>query len=291
MKTDGHNVYKGESEKRLPKLPARCANLVIADPPYNQGMLYADYDDKREPQAYWDWTIQWLMEAYRVLDRHGSMWVFCPDEWVAQTKMFCEGKNGQGFKLCGLDMHLRNWIIWTYTFGQNAKKRFTRSHTHILYFTKSKTKFTINPEAVKVPSARQLKYNDKRAVKGGKMPDDTWALLKADIEALLDPVGDVWSQSRICGNYKERVDVSPNQIPVPLMERIILSTSNPGDLVIDPFCGTGSSGKAARFHGRRYLGIDKAAACVTATKKALAEGQQRREAADRARIEQPDLFD
>lgn len=267
-------------------------NLIIADPPYNIGQDYADYQDRMREEEFLLFMHEWLDAAFDVLDDNGSMWVIVPDEFADDIGVYCKRSLG---------MHRRGWIVWFYTFGQNCRNKFNRSHVHLLYMTKKKPlkrklkkdekpPFTFNADAVKVPSARQLKYNDKRAKSGGKVPDDVWVLLKDDIEELLDPVGDSWSESRICGTFKERKSVSPNQIPVPILSRIVTACSNPGDLVLDPFTGTGSTGEACVIHGRRFIGIDVSEACVEATKERIDNAVGVAEAKAKAEKEQMELF-
>lgn len=125
-----------------------------------------------------------------------------------------------------------------YTFGQNQKKKFNRSHTHILYFTKDKKRFVFNDKDIRVPSARQLIYKDKRANPIGKIPDD------------------VWQFSRVCGTFKERIEKHPCQMPESLLELIIKASSNKGDLVLDPFGGTGTTAAAAKKLNRNFITIE-----------------------------------
>jgi len=137
-------------------------------------------------------------------------------------------------------LHFRNHIIWHYTFGQNQKKRFTPSKTHILIYSKSKTA-SFNWEMVGVPSWRSLN-GDKRAGGKSKNPnkvmDDVWL----DIPRL------VW-------NSKEWMFYA-NQLPKKLCERIILPHVDPRSLVVDPFCGTGSFLKVAKELGHDVMGGD-----------------------------------
>lgn len=229
----------------------RPIKLMIADAPYNIGMAYAGYKDSLSDVEYEAWTRKWLLAAWEALADDGSLWVFCPDEWASLTDVTCKA----------LGMERRNWVVWFFTFGQKAQNRFTRSKVHLLYFAKDRKRFTFNAEAVAVPSARQLVYKDKRATPAGKPPDDTWVLLREQLESC-GPDLDVWLESRVCGTFKERMPHSPNQLPVPLLERIVRACSNPGDLVADPFVGSGSSGVAAVRHGRHFLGYDLSAECV-----------------------------
>ena len=92
--------------------------------------------------------------------------------------------------------------------------------------------------AVTVPSDRQAKYGDRRAAPGGKI------------------MGDVWQISRVCGTFKERVDGVPTQLPRELVERIIGVSSNPGDVILDPFAGSGTTLAVAQRMGREAVGIE-----------------------------------
>src|SRR5262245_15763471 len=124
---------------------ARPIDLMVADPPYNYGVDYDFYSDDKEGKEYRHWTYTWLTLASRVLAKHGAMFVFFPDELVSFVDTFCQE---------ALYLHKRAHIIWYYTFGMcNVEaKNWSRSHTHILYFTKTKTKWTFNADAIRVPS-------------------------------------------------------------------------------------------------------------------------------------------
>ncbi len=91
------------------------------------------------------------------------------------------------------------------------------------------------------------------------------------IEQAIPADSDTWAISRICGTYKERKAHSPNQIPIAIMERIVLSTSNSNELVLDPFMGTGSAGIACMRHNRQYLGYDISRTCVEQATQAVSE--------------------
>lgn len=254
----------GDCVKGMLDLPKRSVQLIVSDPPYNQGQPYDAYADNLSYDAYMDKTADFLLATTKVLTRHGSLWIFAPDEWVSEIDLLARRK----FKY-----YKASHVVWAFTFGQAAQKKFTRSHCHLLWLTRSRTP-TFNEDAVRVPSARQLVYKDPRANPGGKLPDATWMLLKEQLEPYMTPDRDTWLQSRVCGTFKERSKVSPNQIPVPVMERIVRSTSNPGDLVLDPFAGTGGLAEACVRHGRGYLGFDVSKACVEATNRRIADAQQ-----------------
>ena len=237
----------------LPATATGFAELAIVDPPYNQGEVYDNYDDKKPREEYLQFTREWMEVVSKALVSHGSLWIFAPDGWVSELDLMA--RNDFGFTK-------RRHVVWAFTFGQAAARNFTSSHCHLFYLTKLKTKFIFNEAAMRVPSARQLRYNDKRANPKGKMPDATWMLLAEQLEPHMTPDRDTWLYSRVCGTYKERKNVSPNQIPVPIMSRIIAACSTSGGLVFDPFAGTFSSGVAAIQLGRRYLGYDISKKCV-----------------------------
>lgn len=254
-------AYKADCNEAFKKLAIKPA-LIVADSPYNYGMNYDSYHDKKPRDKFLDWMHSWILGAYNALDKYGSFWIFAPDEWVSEVDMYCRN-------FC--KFYRRSWIVWSFGFGVASQKNFARSHTHILYFTKHGTNFTFNADPVRVPSDRQLLYDDKRANPKGKLPNNTWVLQKDEMERVLPPEGDTWYVSRICGTFKEREKHSPNQIPVPLMQRIITSTSNPGDFVVDPFAGTGASGVACAMHGRNWIGWDISNTCVKQSNRRIFE--------------------
>lgn len=223
-------------------------HLIIADPPYNYGQNYSGYDDST---GVFNFKLRrWFDALCRCLHEEGSMYVFIPDEWVSFVDTYVRTE---------MAFQRRSWIIWYYTFGVNCKNNFTRSHTHILYFTKSKKNFTFNKDAV--PSQRQM-IGDKRAATGGRHADNTWILHPSQLPSAFDDSNDVWLQSRICGTFDERQTHSPNQLPLAIIERIVKVSSNPGDFVFDPFMGTGTVGVACKKLDRHYLGIDVSDECV-----------------------------
>ena len=225
--------------------------LIFADPPFNIGYEYDRYDDRMKYEHYVEWTGRWMKAAADALDPAGSFYVAIGDEYAAEVCVI--GKRDLG-------LTLRNWIIWQYTFGQAMQSKFARGHAHIFYFVKDPKAFTFNADAVRVASDRQMLYKDVRANPKGKVPDDVWTICRdcARKGALAgETVGDdVWLESRVCGTFKERVQWHPCQMPEKLLERIVRVSSNPGDLVFDPFAGSGTTLTVAHRLGRHWLGTD-----------------------------------
>jgi DNA modification methylase len=242
---DKNVVYTGDCIEILGRLPAASADLVFADPPFNIGYQYDVYHDRRAKQDYLGWAEKWMSAATRVLKPAGAFFLAIGDEFAAEHKVLLDR----------LGLTLRNWIIWHYTFGVNCTKKFNRSHAHIFYYVRDPKDYTFNPDGVRVPSARQTTYADRRANPVGKLPDDTWVLRPQESEAHFRSDQDTWFVSRVCGTFKERVS-HPCQMPEGVLERIIKVASNPHDLVIDPFAGSGTTLAVAKRLGRRFLGCE-----------------------------------
>jgi DNA modification methylase len=243
MNTD--EVITGDCVDVLGQMPPGCADLVFADPPFNIGYQYDVYDDRRAKADYLAWTEKWLTAVTRVLKPTGAFFLAIGDEFAAEHKV----------RLDVLGLTLRNWIVWHYTFGVNCTKKFSRSHAHIFYYVRDPKRYTFNPDAIRVPSARQTTYADRRANPVGKLPDDTWVLRPQETEEHFRADQDTWFVSRVCGTFKERVN-HPCQMPEGVLERIIRVASNPGDLVIDPFAGSGTTLAVAKRLGRKFLGCE-----------------------------------
>ncbi len=241
-------LHVGDCIALAKQVPPATIDLVCADPPYNIGFDYGvgEYKDNLPPEQYQAWSESWMGEMHRILKPHGAFWLIIGDEWAAELKVTARQ----------IGFHMRSWVVWYYTFGVNSKFKFTPSHAHLFYFTKHKTEFVFNQDAIRIPSARSLVYNDKRASPSGRLPDDTWIIRPQDLIDGFPPDGDVWSIPRIAGTFHQREAGAPNQMPEQLIGRIIRACSNQGDIVLDPMAGTGTTLVVAKKLGRRYLGFE-----------------------------------
>lgn len=225
------SVVNHDCTKTLKKLSG--VRLVFADPPYNIGIDYGQGKeaDRLSQAQYVTWCKRWILAARKTLTDDGAMWVMVCDDYAEHIAI--------ALNECGL--HRRAWIKWYETFGVNCSNNFNRCSRHIFYYVVDPKRFVFNThhKSMQQRSARQDKYNDSRAVKGGKLPDDVWQI------------------PRLTGTSAERLPGFPTQLPVSLLERIIQCSSDPDDLVCDPFCGSGSTGVAAIQGSRRFIGIEK----------------------------------
>lgn len=240
-------VFQGDCVEGMSKLPGECVNLGFCDPPFNVGYEYDIYQDRKSAEDYLDWTRQWGQEMMRVLRPNGTFWLAIGDEYAAEAKVIFHRDFG---------LSLRSWVIWHYTFGVNCSKKFSRSHVHLFHFVKDSKDYTFNDSAIRVPSSRQLVYNDKRANPAGRIPDDTWILRPSDVPDGFAPDHDTWNVSRVCGTFKERAGWHGCQMPERVLGRIIRVCSNEGDLVLDPFSGSGTTPCVAKKLGRQYLAFE-----------------------------------
>jgi site-specific DNA-methyltransferase (adenine-specific) len=243
-----NRLYLGDCIDTLNNLAAEGArvDLAFADPPYNIGYSYDLYQDNLEDQAYLSWTEHWLGAVNRLLKPTGALWVAIGDEYVAELKALAQKQA----------LYLRNWVIWYYTFGVHCTRKFSRSHTHLLYFVKDPKNFTFNDSDIRVRSARQLVYNDGRADPRGRVPDNTWILRPQDAPEAFHGDHDTWYFARVAGTFKERAGFHSCQMPERLLERVLRCCSAPDDIVLDPFAGSGSTLIAAKKLGRRWIGVE-----------------------------------
>lgn len=235
----GAKLFLMDAEMFLDSLPNKpIFDLVVTSPPYNIGK---EYEEQLPLEKYVEWQKGIVEKIYPRLKDTGSI---C---W--QVGNYVENgcitpldiELAPIFK--DLNLHLRNRIIWHFGHGLHSKTRFSGRYEVIMWYTKSDT-YTFNLDAVRIPA----KYPSKRSYHGenrGKLSGN--------------PKGknpeDVWEIPNVKGNHVEKLN-HPCQFPVGLIERLVLSMTNEGDLVFDPFSGVASSGVAALLHNRRFWGCE-----------------------------------
>lgn len=223
-------IITGDCLGAMQKLKPGAARLIFADPPYNIGLDYGKgpQADQLAEHKYLAWCQQWLTACVRLLTEDGSLWVMINDDYADHF----------GLLLRQTGLHRRAWIKWYETFGVNCSNNFNRCSRHIFYCVKHPRRFVFNTDAVSRPSDRQLKYADRRAAPHGKLWDNVWTI------------------PRLVENSQERLPDFPTQLPLALLSPIVGCASNPGDLIFDPFTGSGTTGAAALLSHRRFTGCE-----------------------------------
>lgn len=245
-----NTLRQGDCIKILSQVAPATVDLVFADPPFNIGYEYDTYDDRRSRDEYLAWCEKWIAGVARALKPNGTFWLAIGDEFAAELKLIAQDKVG---------FTCRSWVIWYYTFGVNCVRGFSRSHTHLFHFVKDPSDFTFNGEnpTIRVLSARQLVYADGRANPKGRLPDNTWILRPQDAPLSgFAPMHDTWYFARVAGTFREREGFHTCQMPEQLLGRIIKTSSNPQDVVLDPFSGSGTTLAVAKKLGRRWIGVE-----------------------------------
>ncbi len=253
-------LYVGDCRNVLAGLPDKgTVDLVFADPPFNWDVPYDGWSDDMSRATYERFTYDWLDGCIDALSPTGSLWVNIPDDSAAEVVLHLKRR--------GLVMI--NWCVWHFRFGQCRNSSFIMSKVHALYFCKDPDNRTWNPDAVLEQSDRASIYGDKRTMeksanKGMRVPMDVW-------------YGKYWG--RIQGNNAERRHGHQNQIPEVYLERVILACSHEGDLVLDPFAGSGTTGTVARAHGRRSIGVEQSEATARSAWERMTEIGMKRKGA------------
>ena len=213
-------------------------HLIVTSPPYNIGKVY---EKRTTNETYIEQQTLAIAEAVRLLHPRGSICWQVGNHIDAGEVFPLDIILYQKFKDLGLK--LRNRIVWTFGHGLHCQKRFSGRHETILWFTKGDD-YTFNLDPVRVPS----KYPEKRHFKGPS---------KGGVSG--NPLGknpsDVWDIPNVKSNHVEKVN-HPCQFPVGLVERLVLSLTNEGDNVLDPYLGVGSSAVAALMNKRHAYGCD-----------------------------------
>ena len=233
-------IWAGDSLVWIKSIESESVNLVFADPPYN--LKKAEWDTFESQEAYVEWSLQWIKQVARILKPTGSLYVCGFSEILADIKL----PSQRYFEGC-------RWIVWHYKNKANMGNDWGRSHESILHFRKSR-EFTFNTDEVRIPygnhttkypehpQAETSQYgNGKKQIwqphPGGAKPRDV-------IEV------------PVLNNGIQEKTAHPTQKPEELLRKIILASSNPGDVVLDPFLGSGTTAVVSEQLKRRWLGCD-----------------------------------
>lgn len=234
-------LYLGHCEQLLSKIPDTTVQLVVTSPPYNIGKRY-------------EWGKKLRIEEY-ISDQRSVISMCAARLKPGGSICWQVGNHTVGGALYPIDIMLypifrdvglvlRNRIIWHFEHGLHCARRLSGRYETILWFTRPGRQYDFNLSRIRVPQ----KYPGKKHFKGPKVG-------KYSANPLGKNPGDVWVFPNVKHNHVEKT-IHPCQFPVELVERLILALSNPGDLVVDPYMGVGSTAVAAILHERRVAGAE-----------------------------------
>ncbi len=234
--SSGQAIYHGEATQILAQeIPSESIDLIFIDPPYNIGKQFANFTDKWASEAdYLEWAYQWLDESIRVLKPNGTLYLMASTQAMPYFDLYLRKK-----------ITILSRIIWHYdSSGVQAKKYFGSMYEPMLHCVKNKQDYVFNGDAIKVEAktGSQRKLIDYRKAiptpyNSEKVP------------------GNVWNFPRVRYRMAE-YENHPSQKPESLLERIILASSNEGDLILDPFAGTFTTAAVGKRLGRRSISIE-----------------------------------
>jgi adenine-specific DNA-methyltransferase len=259
-------LLQGDARETLADIPDNAVKLIITSPPYNLGKVYEQATDLNTYLAELSPILEQLI---RVLAPDGSL-CWQVGNYVEKGEVFpLDMHYYPVFKKLGLK--LRNRIVWHFAHGLHASKRFSGRYEVLLWFTKTDD-YTFNLDRVRVPSKYPGKTNYKPGEDYGKPsgnplgknPSDIWNLIVHEWEVGL------WDIPNVKANHPEKT-IHPCQFPIELVERCVLSLTNGGDWVLDPFSGVGSALLAALKHDRRAVGCEQDAEYIRLARQRIAD--------------------
>lgn len=260
-----NELHSSNAYDFLKSLSNSCVDMVYTDPPFGTGDIQKtqrkfgsqifeklSYSDKHS--NYLEFIVPHLHEIHRSLKETGTMYLHLDYRWVHYVKVECDN-------IFGHDNFL-NEVIWSYNFGGRGKDRWPAKHDTILVYARKRGNHTFNWDEIdRIPyAAPELQYagrskeEAKKRIEMGQVPTD------------------VWSMSIVGTASKERTGY-PNQKPVKLIERAIRASSRPGEVVIDPFCGSGTTGIAAHNLGRLFKMSDSNPQAIDVIRRRLHEAK------------------
>lgn len=251
-------IIRGDALKILPTLPSNHFQMIVADPPYFQVLLEEEWDNTWESQSeYLNWTLQWVRECKRVLRQDGLIYIFGQlgkreHVWLHTCSMLAK------------EMQFHDMIIWDRAVGYNERyDSFTPQYEMILVLRKTiDSKPYFDKNAVRLPYdedkiqsyLRDKRYKDKRAreehLRKGKYATNILRI------------------PSLKGLSKEKIG-HPSQKPISLINQLVSASTKKGDLVLDPFLGSGTTAAAAEVLGRNWVGIESNAEYVEISKRRL----------------------
>ncbi len=227
-----NTIIHGDCLEHLREIPDESVDVAFADPPFNLKKKYSSYRDNLELAQYIEWCNLWLKELVRVTKPTGSIFIHNIPRWLTYYS-----------QLLNQIADFKHWIAWD-AMSTPLGKTLLPTHYGILYYAKDASQLKFYD--IRYPHHRCRKCKILRKDYGGK---------KDRLHPFGPIVSDVWTDLHRIKHNKRR-DKHPCQLPLHLLERIILMSTDEGDVILDPFMGTGTTAVAAKRLGRNYIGIE-----------------------------------
>lgn len=238
FESDGVAIYQKDCLQAMKEIPEELIDLTITSPPYNIGK---EYEELAELDDYLGWCKEWIEQVHRITVNNGTF-------WLNIGYLEVEGK-GLAVPISYLlwdktPFYLLQEVVWNYAAGVACRKRFSPRNEKLLWFVKNPKSYVFNLDDVRDPDVKypnQKKNGKLRCNPLGKNPSDVWQISKVT-----------------SGKKRSSPERTPHpaQFPIALVERMLKSSSNVGDVVLDPFMGSGSTAECALRNGRYVIGFE-----------------------------------
>jgi len=232
MKNNSNKILNGDATELFKEIPDNSIDITFADPPFNLKKKYNGYKDSLEFEEYLEWCELWIKEMVRVTKPTGSIFIHNIPKWLTYYS-----------SILNKYATFRHWISWDAPSSPMGKS-LQPSHYGILYYVKD----------IKHTKFYELRYPHKRCRKCGYLLKD-YGGKKQGLHPFGPLLSDVWTDIHRIKHNKYR-DEHPCQLPIHLLERIILMSTDNSDIVLDPFMGTGTTAIASKRLGRNYIGFE-----------------------------------
>ncbi len=240
-----NQIIQGDCLELFKDIPDNSVDMTFADPPFNLKKKYTSYNDSLEFQEYLNWCEQWISEMVRVTKPTGSIFLHNIPKWLTYYATYLNKY-----------AYFKHWISWDAPTAPMGKS-LQPAHYGILFYGKE-------PKGTKI---NELRYPHKRDRKQGYLLKD-YGGKKDKLHPFGPLVSDVWTDIHRIKHNKKR-DPHPCQLPIHLLDRLILLATEEGNIVLDPFSGTGTTAISAKRLGRKYIGFELDSEYVEISKRKL----------------------
>lgn len=233
---DDNIFYNEDCLLALKDIKDKTVDLIFADAPYNIGKDFGNDSDKwKDYKEYLKWCYNWIDECFRILKDNGTFYIMTSTQYMPYLDVYVSE-----------NYNVVNRIVWTYdSSGVQAKNKFGSLYEPIIMCTKtSKSKYTFNAEDIMVEAKTG---SERKLIDYRKNPPQPYNTRKVP--------GNVWNMNRVRFRMAEYQN-HPTQKPEELLKRVILASSNKGDVVLDPFSGSFTTCKVALDLDRKCIGIE-----------------------------------